>query len=406
MSNSNNISDSHWVKLSEVSVLKIGVLSNKKIRTNSKGSIPFITARDIVFNGVIKDVEKIPEEIIKELGVDITPKQSLVIAVSGPTAGNVAVLETDAVVDKVIYLSIQHNDTLNPKYLYYYLRFRRDQVIPVSRYPERVSFFSLSNLKIPIPAIKLQGSLIEQLEKQLNSSDILIKSVNEKLDNLKLERQAILQKTFDCETLVDVRDGIHHDYTDVVKIKECGIVQAGKTPNGSLKQYYGQDFPLFNTNAFQQGMDILTSKVYLSERGLKEAREFKSHSILVCNIGLHFGKAGIARIRGACNAQILSISLCKKVLPEFLYYQIISPFFQRQMLGKSNENSIGKIEFENLYVALPTIERQQSIVKTIDVGFSAIAKKEAKLQDQLKGIEMNKKGAFLKAFDLWVTKNN
>lgn len=399
MSSLINLSHRQSVKLSEVTITKSGVLSSKTASISTAGNIPFIKAKDIHFNTIYSSSQKLPEEIIKKPGVEIVPKQSLLIAVSGPTVGSIAILGTDAIVESNIYYSIINADIINPLYLYYFLCSKRNQIVKSSKYCDRVSIVLLLELNVPIPALEVQKKIAAELEKQLKYGDGLVTKVNKEIDELNKQRQDILVKAFKDITFCSIENKVVFNSSNVVQIKECGLVQAGKTPSGSIKQYFGKEFPFFNTSALEQGMNILSSKTYLSQRGIREARSFKANSVLICNDGPFFGKAGIARTIGAASSQMISITPSEDVIPEFLYYQIISAHFQEQMKSRSKNYSIGRAQFADLYIELPSLEKQKKILASLQAGFSALFEKAVELTIQLQNAELIKTEAFLNAFE-------
>jgi len=383
-----NLSKWQSVKLSDISITKSGVLSSTNVLISKEGSIPFIEAKHILSNKMYGGNLYIAERITNPSGVEIIPKYTLLIAVSGPTVGNIAILETDAIVDnKILYLIVDHHK-INHEYLYYYLCFSRNQIVKSSKYLDRVSYNSLSKLNVPVPPIEFQEIIIAELEKQLRYSTILTNRAEKKIADLNNEKQNILHlennslfKTF-----------------EVIKIKDCGQIKAGKTPTGSVKQYFGHKFPFYNPDALEQGMNIINCKMHLSDRGFQEARAFETNSILICCQGQLFGKAGICRTTGACNSQMISITPSEKVIPEYLYFQIISDTFQKQMKNNARNLSISKSDFEELYITLPPLKIQKNIIDALLEQLSALHLKEIELIGQLQKAELIKKNAFLKAF--------
>ncbi len=365
MSSYTNLSNWQNLKLSEICVTKKGLLSSKTASIFLDGNIPFIKAKDIHFDTIYNSHKKLSYEIVEKLGIEIVPRKSILITVSGPTAGSIAILGTDAVVENNIYYSIANFNIIDPEYLFYYLCFKKNQIIKSSRYLDRVSIGLLSKLDVPIPSIKLQKVIVEELKKLLDSADELIGKIKKEIVELNNQRENVLQEAFSSIAFCENEIELCIEKKEFVQIKECGLVQAGKTPSGSIKKYFGKEFPFFNTSALEQGMNIQSSKAHLSARGLQEARSFKENSVLVCTQGQHFGKAGICRTTGACNTQMISITPHEIVIPEYLYFQLISAPFQEQMKSASKKLSISKVQFEDLYVKLPGLEKQRKVANDL-----------------------------------------
>ncbi len=95
---------------------------------------------------------------------------------------------------------------------------------------------------------------------------------------------------------------------------------------------------------------------------------------------------------------MISITPSEKVIPEYLYFQIISDTFQKQMKNKAKNLTISKSDFEELYITLPPLKIQKNIIDALLEQLSALHLKEIELIGQLQKAELIKKNAFLKAF--------
>lgn len=397
MSNSTGSSEWQNLRLREVSITKSGVLSATSTVTSREGNVPFIKAKDIHLKTIFDTKEKLALDVIERYGAEIVPKQSLVIAVSGPTVGSIALLETEAIVDSKIFYAIINVDLAFPRYLFHYLWFKRKGMVKSSKYLERVSFGLFSKLIVPIPSIKVQIDIVKKLEKKLEVADLVVNKAKEELDELYKQKHDILKYYFKNIVVADGKEVVFKTHK-ISKIADCGTIQAGKTPNGSIRQYYGTEFPLFIPNDLQQGVNVVKAKINLSYRGMREARSIQPNSILVCYHGRNFGKAGIAKTTGACNSQLISITPSELFLPEYLYFQVISSPFQEQMKLMAKNLSMSKEQFKDIYVELETLEKQKEVVETLNKRFTDIYKRELELTRQLQKAELNINRFFLSTF--------
>ncbi len=202
----------------------------------------------------------------------------------------------------------------------------------------------------------------------------MIGKVEKEIVELNNQRENVLHEAFCSIAFYENEIKLCIEKKEFVQIKECGLVQAGKTPSGSLKKYFGNEFPFFNTSSLEQGTNILISKrTCLREVYRKQDLSRKFNTCLY--EGSTLRKAGICRTTGACNTQMISITPREIVIPEYLYFQIISAAFQEQMKRASKKLSISKVQFEDLYVKLPCLEKQRKVVNDlIDFFFLLITK--------------------------------
>ncbi len=175
-----------------------------------------------------------------------------------------------------------------------------------------------------------------------------------------------------------------------IEISQIGNIETGTTPSKKDKSNYGVDFPFYKPTELEAGINVRESRERLSKKGIKKARLLPKNSILVTCIGATIGKTGIIRNEGASNQQINSIIPVSIINPNFVYYQVICPFFQNQIIGKSSSTTLpilNKSRFSKLLFTLPPIKEQNRIVEKIEELFSDLDKATEdlkKTQEQLK----------------------
>jgi type I restriction enzyme S subunit len=175
-----------------------------------------------------------------------------------------------------------------------------------------------------------------------------------------------------------------------IEISQIGNIETGTTPSKKDKSNYGVDFPFYKPTELEAGINVRESRERLSKKGIKKARLLPKNSILVTCIGATIGKTGIIRNEGASNQQINSIIPVGSINPDFVYYQVICPFFQNQIIKRSSSTTLpilNKSRFSKLLFALPSQNEQDRIVKKIEELFSDLDKTIEdlkKTQEQLK----------------------
>lgn len=170
---------------------------------------------------------------------------------------------------------------------------------------------------------------------------------------------------------------------NINKVADIGEVITGSTPSTNNSDFFGDNFPFYKPADLDAGMMISQSKDGLSKRGLGKSRVLPENSILVVGIGASIGKTSMITKVGASNQQIHAIiPNPEKIIPKFLYYAIISPKFQNQIITNTRITSIpiiNKSKFEKLVITFPSLENQKKIVQKLDYLFKFLNKRKNEL---------------------------
>jgi type I restriction enzyme S subunit len=152
------------------------------------------------------------------------------------------------------------------------------------------------------------------------------------------------------------------------KLKDLGEIVTGATPKKSESDLYGGQYPFYKPAELDQGYNVTHAKETLSDVGWGKARRLSVGSVLVTCIGATIGKTGIIRREGTCNQQINAIIPCE-VVSEYLYYVIISAWFQTSLKAEASRTTLpimNKSKFENLMIPLPPLAEQKRVVAKLE----------------------------------------
>lgn len=165
------------------------------------------------------------------------------------------------------------------------------------------------------------------------------------------------------------------------KLKEIGQTQTGTTPPKSDKSNYGDFIPFIRPaelNIDGNGSINFNSELKLSESGVAKSRLIKAQSILMCCIG-SVGKTGFSDREVTCNQQINTLTPNERYEPKLIYYALIAPAFQNQILKIANSAKatlaiISKGKWEDISIPIPPLSEQKEIVEYLDSSFAKIDK--------------------------------
>jgi len=315
-----------------------------------------------------------------------------------------------------------------PKFLSYLFNYYRFSGFFISIAQHAVNQSSinqrkLKNLPVPLPSLNEQNRIVEKIEELFSDLDKATEDLKKTQEQLKIYRQAVLKAAFEGKLTEEWREkNISRLAEEVLKIKnenidelfkipkswkwlkvlQIGKVETGTTPRKNIKSNYGQDCPFYKPTDLEAGINVRKAREYLSKKGLSKARFLPKNSILITCIGATIGKTGIIRLPGASNQQINAIIPYKFANPDFVYYQVISPYFQEQIISKSSSTTLpilNKSRFKELLIVMATKEEQEQIVREVESRLSVCDKLEETVHQSLEKIEYLRQSILKKAFE-------
>jgi type I restriction enzyme S subunit len=156
---------------------------------------------------------------------------------------------------------------------------------------------------------------------------------------------------------------------DVVNIRDIGKVVTGKTPPTKDKDNYGNKWLFVRIPDMGNEVYITNTGTKLSDKGATFMRRLRlpPNSIMVSCIAT-VGQVGLSSQDCFTNQQINSIiPLKEKVFPKWVYYffKNNTHYLQSHGGGGSVYTNISKSKFENLSIAIPSLNVQSSITKIL-----------------------------------------
>jgi type I restriction enzyme S subunit len=186
-----------------------------------------------------------------------------------------------------------------------------------------------------------------------------------------------------------------------VDVSSLGSIETGNTPSTKRQEYYGGDIPFFKPTDLEAGYNVTEARQHLTEVGLSAGRALPEDSILVTCIGATIGKTGIIRRRGASNQQINSIVPVGAFAPDFIYFQVIGPFFQRQIHGNYSSTTLpilNKTKFSELAVAICSLEEQRVLTNELDRRMSVLDRLGEDVDAQIVRAQVLRRSVLQRAF--------
>lgn len=253
---------------------------------------------------------------------------------------------------------------------------------------------NMRKIQIPIPPLQEQQQIVAILDEAFAAIDQAKANIEKNIANAKELFQSKLNAIFSQKG----------DGWEEKQLSELGKTQTGTTPPTNDISNYGDFIPFVKPAHFNPDGSIDSGDSMLSESGLKKGRLFEANSVLMVCIGATIGKTGFTEIAVSSNQQINVLTPNENYEPKLLYYALISPFVQKQVLieGKGAQATlpiINKSKWEKIRVFVPTEKLLQTKIINLLNDINASSKNiEVMYKAKLVQLDELKKSILQKAF--------
>jgi type I restriction enzyme S subunit len=162
------------------------------------GHIPWLKTGELGAKYVSDSKEKITDEAIKKSSAKIFPANSVGIAMYGATIGKVSIFSKPLSTNQACAVAQPYKST-DKEFLYYYLASQKFDFITKGKggAQPNISQTILKAHPIPLPTIKEQKKIVQEIESRLIVCDKVEESINESLQKAIALNKSILKKAFD-----------------------------------------------------------------------------------------------------------------------------------------------------------------------------------------------------------------
>jgi type I restriction enzyme S subunit len=348
------------------------------------GSIPWLQSGKVQYNFIkSNDVDK----YITELGLiksstKMVLSNSVLVAITGATCGNIGYLTFDSTVNQSI-IGIEPSTSYSPEFIFYFLSSQRHQILYHQSGGAQggINKDDVKNLFISIPTLDEQIQIVQYLDGKTDLIDKLISTKERKITLLKEQRKSQINQV--------VTKGLN----PTIKMKDSGVEWIGEIPEGwgfvkvghytnvvrggsprpsGDPRFFNGDFIHWITVkevTSKHGKYIVDTDTKLTEEGMRQSRVLESETLVLSNSGATLGVPGILKIRGCINDGVVSfLNISSLVVRDYLYYfwttQTEILLEQQSGYGQPNLN----IDIvSNIRFPLPSVKEQKEIVEFLDI---------------------------------------
>ncbi|GLS84937.1 restriction endonuclease subunit S [Paraferrimonas haliotis] len=344
-----------WRKLSELAKTTSGGTPSRSNKDYWGGSIPWVKSGELGDSRVEKNEEFITEVGLKNSSAKLFPKESLLLALYGATAGKLGVLTYDAATNQAVCCISQDDQLLARDFLRYYLLSQRKKIIEDSfgGAQPNISQAYVREIDIPTPPLTEQIRIVEKLDALLTRIDTAIEHLQSKLDLSKQLFDSVLDEFFklsDCDSvpLTEVVDFIggsqppKSQFSDVQKEGYVRLIQ--------IRDYKTDNHIVYvdsaSTKKFCTKDDVMIGRygppVFQILRGLD-------------------GAYNVALMKAVPNEDVLT--------KDYLFWFLQSPSIQNYVIGISQraagQSGVNKKALEKYLIPVPSKAIQNDIVDKV-----------------------------------------
>ncbi len=218
----------------------------------------------------------------------------------------------------------------------------------------------LKEVRVDLPSLPEQKRIVAILDEAFASIDTAIANTEKNLVNANELFDRYLNSLFDDP----------NRQWSGKKLGDLGTVQTGNTPKTAEKGNYGNYVPFIKPGDFLGGGSLNYSNQALSRRGAEKARVLPKGAVLMVCIGATIGKAGYTEKEITTNQQINALSPDEEYSAKFIYYQMLSDRFQRDVMSSAGQTTlpiISKKKWSNIEIRVPpTFSGQCALVEKLD----------------------------------------
>lgn len=131
------------------------------------GTIPWLTSGEVNQGFIYESKQKITELGLKKSSAKMFPKNTVLVAMYGATAGKVGLLKFESSTNQAV-CGILPSDNFLSDFLYMYLKTQTDEMVRLSGggAQPNISQTIIKKLRIPLPPLEIQKQLVAEAEKE------------------------------------------------------------------------------------------------------------------------------------------------------------------------------------------------------------------------------------------------
>lgn len=296
---------------------------------------------------------------------------------------------------------IYENDSVDLKYLYNFLLFKRPELIQqgIGGAQPNISQTILKSLDLPLAPLPEQRAIVKKLESLFSSLDAGVADLKKAQQQLKIYRQAVLRKSLDAKKKKSISELIQN-------------LSQGWSPKCLSENVENdEEWAVIKTTAVQHGEFLpFENKKLPTDLEPREQHQIEVGDILITRAGPRI-RVGVCCLVRKTKLKLIN---CDKVyriklkdtvvLPEYFELVLNSPDYLKLIndikTGSSDSGlNLTQDRFLKLEIPLPSVKEQTEIIKQIESRLSVCDSIEQNIKESLVKAEALRQSILKKAFE-------
>ena len=190
-----------WKPLGEVCKTGSGgtPLSSRK-EYYEGGNIPWLLSGEVAQGNVREAKNFITKAGLENSAARLFPKDTVLVAMYGATAGQVGILRFEAATNQAV-CGILPNDKFVPEFLFYFLLAKKDELVAqaTGNAQPNISQIKIKNTEVPVPPLAEQQRIVAQLDALSQETQRLARLYERKHAALEALKKSLLHQAFTGE---------------------------------------------------------------------------------------------------------------------------------------------------------------------------------------------------------------
>jgi type I restriction enzyme S subunit len=359
------------------------------------GTIPWLQSGEVAQGEVRTANNFITQAGFENSAARIFPRDTVLVAMYGATAGQVGILRFEASTNQAI-CGIFPNEKFRPKFLYYALLSKKNELISraVGNAQPNISQVKIKNTYVPVPPLVEQKRIVAILDEAFEGIDTAIANAEKNLANARELFDSFLQTMFACPAI---------GWKKKPLATVCKKITVGHV--GSMAQrYQASGIPFLrsqNVRPFEITMDNVTFIDDAFHAELNKS-QLRPGDLAIVRTGYPGTAAVVPSWLIESNCSDLVIFRCgEELMPEYLEAFFNSSFGKKLVLGKlvgAAQKHFNVTAAKEVVLHYPLAHEQAKIVAEIKQLRDETKRLETLYKDKIAALAKLKQAILAKAF--------
>ena len=388
-----------WTTLGEIGSWQSGATPSRMNKDYYGGNIPWLKTGDLNDGTIIYIPEYITQRALEETSVRLNPKGSVLIAMYGATIGKIGILSFPATTNQACCACYEYS--INQMFLFYFLLANREIFIAMGGggAQPNISKEKIISTNMPLPPLKEQERIVEEIERWLSFVDIVEKEKSDLQLTICLAKSKILDLAIHGKLVP--QDPNDEPASELLKrINPKAVITCDNPhyqnlpfslPNSWIWCCHNQIFDISGgSQPPKSQFSIRPKSGYIRLYQIRDygenpvpvyipiesaTKRTAKGDILLARYGGSLGKVFIAE-DGAYNVAMAKVIIKSKglIFKNYAYYYYLSNLYQRKLteISRTAQAGFNAGDFEDLFFPLPPYNEQKRIVDAINKAFTTL----------------------------------